>query len=278
MPLWEQSLEVPICGVFKKGTVSISLTLQSIICMRGTPISFRAVIDNTNGLASITKIVFTLVTAVEMSSRVESHKFKIPLHEYVVHNTVSRECKLGIPVTHIIVPKNAPVTLFTAGYSCRTFLQVKVSGVHTLKTYSGSAMTEILVVDRFDTVGNTRRGRSWTNFYRGREIGRNSECPFPDVICPFVTSGDMRIAKEDSSGTKDSAELSSPSSSSSEVSPPFTPMGSDGTASPLPPCLQERPLDLEHVVYYPRPLPNNCTHSRNPLQRKSWSERMDADQ
>ncbi|KAH9598168.1 Arrestin-like [Trypanosoma melophagium] len=265
--MWEYKLDVPISFFFKKGTASVCVSIHSIICCRGKPVTFRAVVDNSRGISAVTKVVFMLVNRVRMSSRVESFEYKTVLREKALRDHTCREHKFGIPESQLILPNNTPLTLLTEGYACRTFLEVKVSCVYGLRTHTGTARTEIAVVDTFNTQGNSQRVKKWTNYYRGREIAKDSE-PYPDVICPFVTGGEMLVVED---------ELERLSAS---IPPPTISSTSEIKASKKKNSLASKQganVDYERVVYRPRSEPGAGAGVANPFWRSSWGKRVDLD-
>ncbi|ORC91362.1 uncharacterized protein TM35_000063670 [Trypanosoma theileri] len=266
--MWAYKLDVPIVSIFKRGIVSVSLAIHSIICVRGQPVTFRAVIDNSRGLSSITKVVFLLVNRVRMSSKAESCEYRTVLREKVMRDHACREHRFGIPESQLVLPNNTPLTLITKGYACRTFLEVKISCVYGFRTQTGTARAEIAVVDGFDIQGKSRRVKKWTNFYRGREMTKESQ-PYPDVISPFVTNGEMVVVSDD----LERLNASLPRTSISRFSVDNDKKDSSQVTAEAP---KRQPLfDYDHVVYRPRSTPGAAGSSINPFRRSGWDTRVD---
>ncbi|EAN93375.1 hypothetical protein C3747_109g110 [Trypanosoma cruzi] len=257
---WEHHLEVPVYGVFKRGVVDVFLIVHQIIGTRGSQIRFRAIVDNTRGGSCVTKVKFQIVSHITMRSHAEEQDYRSVLTEKVLHENISREENHGIAEMELVLPGNTPLTLFTPGYSCRTFLEVKLSYSQGLLTQSGSAGVEIAIVDRFTDSDSSRLLKHWTNRFLGRELGKNV-CTSPDIICPFVKNGAMKVIQEECEREVDPL-LSSHSSTST---------AHGGTKAPGRRHQRHR-LNFDEVAYYARAM-----DAPNPLLTIPWDARIEVE-
>ncbi|EKF29073.1 hypothetical protein MOQ_007159 [Trypanosoma cruzi marinkellei] len=258
---WEHHLEVPVNGVFKNGVVDVFLIVHQIIGIRGSQIRFRAVVDNTRGTSCIKKVKFRFVSRITMRSHAEEQDYKSVLTEKVLQQNISREENCGISEMEMALPGNTPLTLFTPGYSCRTFLEVKLSYAQGFLTQSGTAGVEIAIVDRLTDADSSRFSKHWTNRFLDRELGKNV-CTSPDIICPFVKNGNIKVIQEVCEREMDPL-LSSQSSTST---------AHGGTKAPGR-CIQRHRLNFDEVAYYARAM-----EATNPLLKIPWDARIEVEQ
>ncbi|RNF27093.1 uncharacterized protein Tco025E_00647 [Trypanosoma conorhini] len=194
-PPLEYHLEVPMHSIFKRGFVDVFLQVRQVIGKRGTPIKFRGIIENTKGLASVTKMSFRLVSQTIIKSRAEEQIHNAILVEKVIHEAIPRGNSYGISETQLVIPQSSPLTLLTPGYSSRVFLEIGLSYVQNLISHSGSGRVEIAVVDSFvDSEASPPLGQ-WTNYYLDKGLDK-SACSSPDIICPFIKTGAMKVVQE----------------------------------------------------------------------------------
>ncbi|KAG8346841.1 Arrestin (or S antigen) N terminal domain [Trypanosoma vivax] len=244
---WEQYLSLPNKWPLSKGTTNVCLTLHNLIYSPGTSARFSAVIDNTKGASAIKSIKFSIVVYIEINSCSEVSEYKRTLRECVVKEHIGRGDIRGIPAMELQLPGDTPFTLVTGGYTRLIFLKIKVRGERGLKSLSGSARTELVIVDSLVSSKDSVQCCDWTNYYLG--IVRPSDSTPECIVAPYVVNGAVKIVYDgqESSCTKPLGRISTRARKNS-----------------LPGTIARPQLDFENVIYYPLRV-SEAAGPQNPL-------------
>ncbi|EAN79999.1 uncharacterized protein TEOVI_000437700 [Trypanosoma equiperdum] len=253
---WEHRLEVPIEGLFGRGSVTITLSFGRVVFTGGTTVRFHGLVDNERGLSNVLMINFSLVTHYQMNSLIETRHTRNVISECSLRQVVKRGEAARIPLCTLEVPQNTSPTAVTSNCSCRTFLDVEVFSMHGPGTRSGSARTELLVVDSLarDEKSSDRKGR-WSNYFQCYDPLRGQSRI--DIVSSYVLSGKINVIKKDA--CNGNGELLQPPEKPSRYCKTWK-----HTFRPQ--------LDFVNATYYPDESSGHNSRGINPLQSLYYTE------
>lgn len=173
---FEYTFSMPLrSGPLSKRDVLVRVILRNIVLVSGrSRVQLRAVVDNTVGGTMISKVKFSLITRQVICSRVEKLSFSDTLAEVTVQERIPKGKVASVSPVELVVPSHTPLTLMTAGFQNRTFMNVRIYSANTFKT-SRSAECELLIVNAVDISNQSHRLQRWTVSYKHLALSKH-EC------------------------------------------------------------------------------------------------------
>ncbi|GET93515.1 hypothetical protein, conserved [Leishmania tarentolae] len=176
---WKQEFFINLrSGLLRTGKVRVLLSLRSPLVTVGIgKVGVTALIDNSDGSAAISRVKYSLVTQCYIRTRTEVYNFEVDAVELTSDVSVEKGKLAELPEVELPVPKSTPLTMLTEGMGTYTLVNVRLYVSTSLKTFSRSVATEVVVVPGQDVLNCSRRLLRWTCFFRRRH--GDDDCVFP---------------------------------------------------------------------------------------------------
>ncbi|KAG5490577.1 hypothetical protein JKF63_00697 [Porcisia hertigi] len=184
-PQWKQEFFLNLrSGVLRTGKVRVLLTLRSPLVTVGVEgVGATVLVDNSGGSGDISHIKYSLVTRSYIRTKAEVCNYQMTTVERSSYVDVKRGKVVTLPEVDLPVPKSTPLTMVTEGMGTLTFLDVRLYVGTTLKTFSKSVATEVVLVSGQDILNCSRRLLRWTCFFRRRSgVGASDITVRPPTI------------------------------------------------------------------------------------------------
>ncbi|XQJ31898.1 Arrestin_N terminal like, putative [Leishmania guyanensis] len=169
-PPWNQEFFINLrSGFLRTGKVRVVLSLRSPLVTVGVgKVGASVLIDNSDGTGAISRVKYSLVTRCYIRSKAEVYNFQVNTVETNCDVAVEKGSVLQLPEVELPVSKSTPLTILTEGMGTLTFLSVRLYVNTTLKTFSRSVATEVVLVSGQDILNCSRRLLRWSCFFRRR--------------------------------------------------------------------------------------------------------------
>ncbi|KAG5488843.1 hypothetical protein JIQ42_00460 [Leishmania sp. Namibia] len=174
-PPWNQEFFISLrSGFLRTGRVRVVLSLRSPLVTVGVgKVGASLFIDNSKGSGVISRIKYSLATRCYIRTRAEIYNFQVDTVETSTDVSVEKGKIITLPEVELPVSKSMPLTMLTEGMGTLTFLTVRLYVGTTLKTFSRSVATEVVLVSGQDVLNCSRRLLRWSCFFR-RRGGKNA--------------------------------------------------------------------------------------------------------
>ncbi|KAG5465742.1 hypothetical protein CUR178_00454 [Leishmania enriettii] len=200
-PPWNQEFFISLrSGFLRTGKVRVVLSLRSPLVTVGVgKVGASLLIDNSNGSGVISRIKYSLVTRCYIRTRAEIYNFQVDTVETSTDVSVEKGNIIMLPEVELPVSKSMPLTMLTEGMGTLTFLTVRLYVGTTLKTFSRSVETEVVLVSGQDVLNCSRRLLRWSCFFRRRR-GKNARdvTVHPPTINLCEKNSKLRVLDADS--------------------------------------------------------------------------------
>ncbi|KAG5464271.1 hypothetical protein LSCM1_00452 [Leishmania martiniquensis] len=221
-PPWKQEFFINLrSGFLSTGRVRVVLSLRSPLVTVGVgKVDASLLIDNSHGSGAISRIKYSLVTRCYIRTKAEVYNFEVDTVETSTDVSVEKGKVVNLPEVQLPVPKSTPLTMLTEGMGTLTFLRVRLYVDTTLKTFSRSVATEVLLVSGQDVLNCSRRLLRWSCFFRRPSGNKAGDITLrPPTINLSEKNSKLRVV--DAGGRGTAMEQANPSSQSDDTGVSF---------------------------------------------------------